>query len=528
MPAPRRAAALTLSTTLAAGALLLTSPGVGAQAATCAVPEADVTYEQSYIDTSRAGGEPIIEIHPDGTMLWGSHAGTTHFYSPQALSPVSSAFIQNYTGQTYYYFSEDDGATWQFAPRNPIQGAPDSGVPGSGFSDPEFAVDTAGNVFISEINLANIAFGKSTDSGRSYTNQSLLSITMSDRQWMEADEEDVLWFVANTFGGGSTIGGEPVTGSLANRLYKSLDGGATFSAGQDNGPGQASSDIKVDQSDGRLYQLRRDGTLRMRVFADARSQTPPNVTFDEFAIAEDFNNLSSIGPTMALDDEGNLYVVWDEVTGETRDHGIWYSASKDRGVTWSPPLKLDDGTGTAFWPWVEVGDAGKVSVVWLQHETRIDGDAPDDADGAWHVMAAQSLTGLGCDTSVLAGFRVVQATTDPPHTGSMCNSGTTCQAFAVDRRLGDYFSNEIAADGSSVIAVSDTRSGGAISLPLVVRQTGGPMFIGPDAAPEPTPAPTPTVTETPSPSPLPATGGGAALALLGVAGAALLRRRQQA
>ena len=39
----------------------------------------------------------------------------------------------------------------------PINADPTSGLPASGFSDPVFAIDAAGNVFISEINLANVA-----------------------------------------------------------------------------------------------------------------------------------------------------------------------------------------------------------------------------------------------------------------------------------------------------------------------------------------------------------------------------------
>ena len=63
--------------------------------------------------------------------------------------------------------SEDGGESWEFISRNPISTTdPTTGLPNSGFSDPEFALDTAGNVYISEINLANIAISKSTDSGR--------------------------------------------------------------------------------------------------------------------------------------------------------------------------------------------------------------------------------------------------------------------------------------------------------------------------------------------------------------------------
>ena len=114
----------------------------------CEAPTVDMEFEQAYIDETRAGGEPILETLQDGTLLWGSHAGTTHFYSPTVADQTSAAFVQNYEGQTYQYWSDDDGATWHFSPRNAIQSAEQgslAGVNNSGFSDPVFAEDMAGN-----------------------------------------------------------------------------------------------------------------------------------------------------------------------------------------------------------------------------------------------------------------------------------------------------------------------------------------------------------------------------------------------
>jgi hypothetical protein len=131
----------------------------------CPAPSRAVSFDKpKYIDTARAGGEPSIQMHPDGTMLYGAHAGTTHFHTFGAADENTSAFVENYTGQVYYYYSKDRGKTWKFVPRT----LPPEGLPGSGFSDPDFAIDTAGNVFVSEINLLNIAVSKSEDSGKSY------------------------------------------------------------------------------------------------------------------------------------------------------------------------------------------------------------------------------------------------------------------------------------------------------------------------------------------------------------------------
>jgi hypothetical protein len=454
----------------------------------CPAPE-PMKFEAEYIDMHRAGGEPIVTTHPEGQLLWGSHAGTTHFYSPAAGSPTTSAFLENYEGQTYQYVSEDGGVTWDFIPRQPISTLdPESGLPNSGFSDPEFAIDKAGNVYISEINLANIAISKSSDGGRSYKLQSLAEITFSDRQWMEADEEDVLWFVANTFGGGSTSSGNPVTGSLNHFLYKSTDGGVTFSEPQNMG-GQQSSDIEIDKTDGSLYELHsRGNNLELWIARDARNQVPPNVTFENIdgeatttpydppVIAENYNRMSSIGPTLDIDPNGNLYVVWDDGGRAGREPGIYFTYSTDRGMTWAEAIKLSDGTGTAYWPWVAAGEHGAVAT-WLQHEDVAPNNDPSAAEKGWYVMAAQV---QACDTDEdgawdsLSEPTVVQAFDEAIHTGTICTSGTTCQAFAVDRRLGDYFANAIDRNGNTYISVSDTRQGGAVSLPLIIRQTGGP------------------------------------------------------
>lgn len=520
----------------------------------CPAPAAP-TFAQEYIDTTRAGGEPIIVTHPDGQLLWGSHAGTTHFFGPAAPAPGSAAFVMNYEGQTYQYVSEDDGVTWTFVPRTPVMGgAPDSGVPNTGFSDPEFAIDTAGNVYISEINLANIALSKSTDGGRSYTLQSIIEITASDRQWMEADEEDVVWFVANTFGGGSTSSGEPVTGSLSNRIYKSTDGGVTFTEGQDIVGAQASSDIKVDRSDGRVYQLfESGGTFEMIVFPNARQEEPPNMTFERYTIAEGIDRGSTIGPTFELDAQGNLYVVWDDLGAGDFEQGIYTSYSTDRGVTWAPPTRVDDGQGVPIWPWLAVGDRGNVAVTWLQHDGPAEPDDLDDniptkghpsefTEGTWDVKVAISQNGLGCDAGTQPGFTTVTASTAPVHEGTVCNGGTLCQAAAIDRRLGDYFANTVTQDGEVVIAISDTMSGGAVALPLVIRQTGGPSLVGApvatgdggttdggttDGGTDPAPTATDTAAgQATGGTGMPATGGGLALlGLVALAGATVARRR---
>jgi len=449
----------------------------------CAAPEGVPTFAQDYIDMTRAGGEPIIDTLPDGTLVWGSHAGTTHIYGAEAADEGSLPFLQNYNGQTYYYWSDDNGAEWHYVNRDPIRDQVDperglSGMPVSGFSDPDFAVDLAGNVFVSEINLANIAVSRSDDGGRSYVLQSMVEITASDRQWMEADEEDVLYFVANTFGGGSASSGNAVTGSTNNAFYKSVDGGVTFSAPQTIVSRQASSDIKIDRNTGAVYQLDTSAgnVLGLIKFPNARNEMPPAMTFEQYEIALDYRSASSIDPTLAIDAEGNLYVTWADKGSAMRDAGVYYTYSTDGGETWlEEPIKVTEGDETAIWSWIYVGEPGKVAISWIETDRALPDHEQENGTGPWHVWTAMTHTGLGCEgVEGGAGFVVTRASGEAPHTGQICSTGTTCEARAVDRRLGDYFSHTVDADGNIVVAISDTNQGGAIALPLMIRQIDGP------------------------------------------------------
>ena len=541
----------------------LIAPSAGAAAAGgdgCAAPTETLKFRQEIIDPDRAGGEPIVTTLDDGTLLWGSHAGTTHFYTPGAADPDTGAFIENYEGQTYYYFSEDDGKTWEFVSRPPIPNeelGTIEGVPASGFSDPEFAVDAAGQVYISEINLANVAVSKSVDGGRTYGVANPFAFTISDRQWMAADAKDVLYMTANGFGGG-TFPAEPV-GAVGHFFAKSTDGGVTWSEAIRSNPNGV-GDIQIDRSDGTLYEISAnpDGTLGMAAFRNIRNEEGPAASdFSEPEITTVAEGVGYAGvqrlidPTFDMDDEGNLYMVWTE-NGQgdaKRPFGIYYSYSTDGNKTWADPVRIDTDTDTDVWPWIAVGDPGKVAITYLAVDRQLEDDNAELAteDDAWNVIVAHTANGLGCEGADTPGFGVVKASTEPVHFGTICMGGTVCQARLVDRRLGDYFSNEIDGQGNTYIAVSNTaveEAGGSVALPMVIRQISGPKF-GQPVNPKP-----PTETDpggggvdptddgrdggsgaapTGDGRSLPATGGGVvALGLLMMGTGLVLRRRSRA
>ena len=464
--------AYSASLTLTAGP---PAPPPGASSS-CTAPGKPLVFSMpAYVDTTRAGGEPSVVAHPDGTLLYAAHAGTTHFYSLEADDPDSEAFFEKYRGQVHAYYSTDHGATWQFVDRS----LPPDNAPGSGFSDPDFAIDAAGTVYLSEINLVNVAMSKSTTSGRSYSLQNFFAMDITDRQWSAAGPAGVLFLVGNPDEGG-TVPTDPV-GHEGHTIYRSTDGGRTFSAGvADQEGGDGLGDIVFDMSAKTLYEAHYGaGTLSVAAFRNALDPVATVALTPELSTIADGVSMLSHWPAIDTDAKGNVYATWDESGNGSRAAGVWYSYSTTGGRTWAKPTRVDTDDHTDIWPWIAVGDPGRVAVAWFGNDHALPGNDAESAgdNDPWNVYVAQTQTGLGCTESTSPGFKVTKATPVPFHTGTICMGGTTCQAFLIDRRLGDYFTIDIDTTGALVAAYSDTRQGGAVSLPAFLRQTGGTSFL---------------------------------------------------
>jgi hypothetical protein len=446
--------------------------------ATCTPPGKPLSFTApSYVDTTRAGGEPSIMGLADGSLLYAAHAGTTHFYSLEVDDPTTEAFFDNYRGQVHAWYSTDKGASWNFVDRT----LPPDNAPGSGFSDPDFAIDAAGNIYLSEINLANVAVSKSTTGGRSYTLQDFFAEDITDRQWTAAGPANVLFIVGNPSGGGS-LPSDPV-GHTNHTIYRSLDGGKTYSAGVTDAGG--AGDLVFDQKNKILYEPHyASGAVQIAAFRKPLDPVPSvALTPDVVNIATGVSMLSH-WPAIDVDAKGNVYATWDESGNGSRPAGVWYSYSTTSGRTWAQPARVDPDNHTDIWPWIAVGDAGRVAIAWFGNDHALPSNDAEQAgdNDPWNVYVAQTTSGLGCLDSTVPGFRVTKATPEPFHVGTICMGGTTCQATLTDRRLGDYFTIDVDATGALVAAYSDTRQGGAVSLPAYFRQTGGTSFLkGPPA-----------------------------------------------
>lgn len=420
----------------------------------------------------------MVETHPSGRLLYSAHAGTTHFFAPASADEQTAAFAGKYTGQTYTYYSDNNGASWEFVDRAlPLDG----GLPAQGFSDPEFAIDSDGNVFYSEINLANIATSASYDGGKTYALKNFFGAVMTDRQWMDGDRPNEYYFTANAFGGGT---GTPFSPGTGHYIAKTTDGGATFTTNRtDNTGGSGLGDIRVDKRTGTLYEAHYGGgNLTVAAFRNARNGTL--TATDTNLVAADVDMLGH-WPAIDVDGSGNVYITWDESGRGTLPAGVYYSYSTNEAGTWATPVRVDTDDNTNTWPWLAVGDDGKVAIAYLEADVMLpDHDAQAQGTHGWRIVGAQTLNGLGCAGGVAPEFSTAVMTPDRMHTGTICQGGTTCQAQAIDRRLGDYFAIDIDGTGAMYAGYSDTAQGGAVALPAFARQSGGAGFRV-DGQPEP-------------------------------------------
>lgn len=387
------------------------------------------------IDEVRAGGEPVIQITQSGALLVSAHPGWTHTRYPPSANLVTPA-----TGQSYLWRSEDEGATWQPIGLPGANGMGPRGV-GQGVSDPDFAMDANGRIYLTDLEaLAAASVSWSDDDGKTWLMGNNVASTYGpiDRQWLATHGTDV-YFMGNYF--------------AAERVLKSTNGGLTWA---EVGRSNCGGDLVA----------REDGALLVGCGAGIDVSIDGGRTFTERAVP-DVESTSRVMTEPALDAAGNAYTAW------TQEDGVYVAGTSDLGETWTTPIRVTEGlpTATHIWPWVVAGDAGRIAVVWYGTEAA---GGPSKAKGDWSVYQATVLDAMG-DSPVLVNAKVTES---PIFQGGICQRGTVCQADptpAGDRRLGDFFEAAVDASGR-VHVVYSVALGDSISHAGYSRQVAGPLL----------------------------------------------------
>ncbi|MBK5228288.1 MAG: hypothetical protein JJE05_07260 [Actinobacteria bacterium] len=458
---------------IAAGLIPAIAAATGGVDCEDVAPEPLAFHAPQFIDTTRAGGEPVTITTPDGAILVSAHAGTTHAYKDPTAGPGGGDFAVGYANQTLNWRSTDGGQTWKFVGLAGQENGPHS-LSSTGFSDPDFAIDQGGRIYNVEIDLANVAVFSSPDFGKSWPTANP-EASFGDRPWLTGQEPNEVFLYVN----------------LPKQLWRSTDGGVTFSLVTTSLPatGKMISD-PLNPQHGLIAPV---GVQGIAMSGD------DGKTWKQYPDAGLGRSTQFFG-VPAVDNAGNVYVAAAggyTGTDDTVANGEVTFNYFDRATEeWGEPIEIPTPPGDALWPWVIAGDDGRVSVVWYQ---TLQGD-----QNRFYIYAAQTLNGHGstvtCDDGstreVAPQFEVANASGRPVHMGKICLDGTTCNANTSfeggDRRLGDFFTVNFDLFGNLYIASGDTTlrgpTGGPkpVSNPIFIRQlSGSPMLEAPIAPIEP-------------------------------------------
>ncbi len=203
---------------------------------------------------------------------------------------------------------------------------------------------------------SEIEYSRSTDGGLSWSNSVVLSAPINagshnqgvNVQCGPAGEVYIVWTVYDSWPSDETAIG----------LTKSIDGGVTF-----NTATRIVSNIRGIRDTG----------------------VPQNMRVNSF-------------PSMAVDisggtNNGNVYIVWTNIGTpgvNTGTAGIYMIKSTNGGSTWSSPVKVNTGSGTAYFPWITCDpDKGTLSVIFYDNRNTASADCEawvaysKDAGATW-------------------------------------------------------------------------------------------------------------------------------------------------
>ena len=404
-----------------------------------------------------------IRGFPAGVDLW--------YVDLQPGSPSYDPFMRN-----YIYRGQPDA----FSPTD----AADLG--GDGGGDVDLAVsmpDPVTSVLPSPPTLAsssliaaNISTQKSIDKGQTFTRNNLGNVTggvpADDRQWEEFHGPNTVYLLYRTLAPAVT------------QIQRSTDGGLTFGPAQTAGQIGQVGYIDVHQATGTVYISGSTGQVchstvtlpngEAAVYVCTQAATDPN------GVAHIFF------PVKVADDgtpNGTVYVAY------SNDHDIFLVHSTDRGVTWSQPVRVNNGpeTKTSVFPWLETGPTpGSVGIVWYGTS-----NAANDDNANWNVFYAQTFNA----TAATPTFRQTQISDHAIHGSNISEGGLTGTA---NRNLIDYFQISFDPTGAAVVGYTDDHND-FDGHTYVARQISGPTISGDGKTVVPSPGAPPPASSGPLP-----------------------------
>jgi hypothetical protein len=476
-------------------------------------------FRDTALAGSATGGEPSIAL--DNT-----------FGSPRK----GAIYVTTLSGPGVWH-SYNEGLTWSGKVIFDNNLADPKCEPVNAFGDEDVITLPNGNVVVADLTVADNVIQVSTDGAQTF-GPCFKTGPESDRPWLGNNGNLLVYLGYHDFAAEAMV------------VCSSIDGGATW------GPcNQASTNSQIGQCAENTIPARplvvdpTDGSLHFMYSCSTALENlmhPPYGPLHDYYVANSFGpytlgqpagytaanvfiadtgtplapkapNYANIFSTLRSDSAGNLYAVFNGTADDnhvlSNPYHVYLTVSKDKGVTWSTPVQIDNdppsvddptgGKGTHVFVDMMATTPGHVDIAWLgapatgepngvcgstgMTHTCLDGTTNvgmqpgGPIPGVWNVYMAQSTNALS--VSPPPTFTITQVTSTSMHSGEVCTNGIVCGSS--DRSLGDYISIDV--DCAGLAHIGYTRNANPSTLTIhEVDQTGGPALNPPPACSGPT------------------------------------------
>ena len=292
----------------------------------------------------------------------------------QMFACTPAALLDPDVPQSTVYRTTDGGRSWRYVDVEPAGDARESTYEGA---DCDVAYDAAGTVYVADTWVGNLSVGASRDGGATWTGTPLaVSVPIVDRPWivggaagtvyvtyqaLQGQMPTLMWFTKSTDYGKTFSPAVPITTANADGTYTWEGNLVAHPNGRDLYQVHIRKVTPADPlaeplNDSVQLATSRDGglTWSTRTIAPLPERTSPETIY----------------PIVAMDAGGHLHAAWSASRAAEKDVPVYYTTSRDAGLTWSKPLMIGAGRHERA-PWVAGGPrAGQAAIAWL--------DTPDD------------------------------------------------------------------------------------------------------------------------------------------------------
>jgi hypothetical protein len=356
-------------------------------------------------------------------------------------------------------------ATRHFQPLDRVPTAPFGG------GDCDFQFDASDDLYMIDLWLGDTSIARSADhQSWDYSSPVTFKQPVGDRQWIDAAGNGVVYITWR---------------NLADGIWaaKSTDGGVTFLPETPVAPAATRGGNLVIDKQGdptlntvytawaidRVYQSGAPTSVPVIDNVYLAKTTDGGLTWSSELVHAGRSLVSQNFPVVALDAQSRPYVSWAENDPATGAPAIYVSHRNDDG-SWSAPDQVSAPGTTNTFPWLTVGDAGRIAVGWYGADYV---GIPDDPGHDWYLHVAETTNGLAA-TPTWNDMTVEKIKTND----FICTQGTLCVLGGLNspgRELGDFLTVDKDHRGAVIVSYNGNVSGDGYTTRFI-RQACGPSL----------------------------------------------------